>query len=124
MRQPKFKGFSSETNKWHYGFGWYKTDYTERYKMENGIEDGAVLYTEGSPILCELSSMGEFVGLNDIKGIEIYEGDLVEYVDDSHKKRIGIVIFKNGSFAIENPYITSYRLTNYSIDVIGNKFEQ
>jgi YopX protein len=122
MRQPKFKGYSIDTGSWHTGHGWFEIDYTEEYKQEKRIADKACLYTDGSPVECELSSMGEYTGRKDVHKNEIYEGDVVHYTDDLNIQRTGVIVFRNGSFAIENPYITSYRLTDYEIEVIGNKY--
>ncbi|MBS4190359.1 hypothetical protein KHA94_09110 [Bacillus sp. FJAT-49705] len=77
MREPKFRGFSIETNSWHYGHGWFKCDYTEEYKQEKGITDNAILYTDGSPVECELKSMGQFIGRLDQNGKEIFAGDIM-----------------------------------------------
>jgi hypothetical protein len=77
MKQPKFRGYSLETTSWHYGHGWFEADYTEEYKKEKGISDKAILYTDGSPIECELSSMGQFTG-ETVREKEIYDGDIIK----------------------------------------------
>lgn len=77
MQQPKFRGYSKETNSWHYGHGWFETDYTDEHLSEKGISQQAILYTEGSPVVCELSSMGQFTG-ETIGGKEIYRGDIIK----------------------------------------------
>lgn len=81
---------------------------------------------DGFPLACktyQTDNWMQFTGLLDMWEKEIYEGDIVMYVDDSYIKRKGEVVFINGSFAIKSDYITSYRLTNYSIEVIGNIYE-
>lgn len=92
MRQPKFRGFSLETNIWHYGHGWFEVDYTDEYLKEKGIKQQAMLYTDGYPVECELASMGEFTGLLDSKGKEIYEGDVVDTIYDG-ELFTGVVVY-------------------------------
>jgi hypothetical protein len=78
MKQPRFRGFSKETNSWHYGHGWFEVDYTEEYKQEKGITDKALLYCDNSsPIECELASMGQFTG-ESINNKGIYHGDIIK----------------------------------------------
>lgn len=77
MEQPKFRGFSKELNTWVYGFGWYKTDYTEEFiRTLNQSTQDAVLFRDGQPVLCFLESMGQFTGIKDKHDKEAYSGDL------------------------------------------------
>lgn len=135
MEQPKFRGFSLETGQWHYGHGWFKCDYTEEYKKEKGIEDKAILYTEGSPIECELKSMGRYVKtvkLGD-SSEDLYEGDIVADLSESELTRkyeiawddYGMFLFVP-LFASETGAIDYYELEELHGDyifVFSNVFE-
>ena len=58
----------------------------------------------------------QYIGFKDENGIEIYEGDVVEYEFDGHLCRGAIIYNKNG-FWLKNGYIP------YECKVIGNIHE-
>ena len=71
MRAIKFRGFNTKENKWVYGC----------YLMHDGchyiIPEASVGY-EVAP-----ETIGQFTGLVDEHGQEVYEGDVVSYIDST-----------------------------------------
>lgn len=122
MRQPKFRGFSPETNEWVYGYGWHETDYTDDFlRSINQSRQDAVLFTKTFPITCDIESMGEFTGLLDTNGVEIYESDIVRHATD---EGIYKVIFDDGGFYVENLFEYDFQtIDEYPLEVIGNTYE-
>lgn len=120
MRTIKFRGFSNCNSQWTYGNlvivdGKYHIIDQEEYEE---VSD----YT-----LVDKSSVGQFTGLYDINGKEIYEGDIVVRENDKNDSDNYIVEFKQGmflmcsykyktpSFFALNFYIESDRKRKWSI---------
>ena len=113
MREIKFRGMEVFDKKWVYG--WLANIAATSDKRNNkgwriieNISDGNV-YTPVIP-----DTVGEFAGLSDINGKEIYEGDIV-LIPYNHIGNI-VVSYKNGR----------YNISQYKWDegeVIGNIYE-
>lgn len=128
IKEPKFRGFSLETNSWHYGHGWFKCDYTEKYMAEKGMNDRAILLTDSYPVECELASMGQYTGLEDKNGKEIFEGDILGICNED--PLFVEYIEKHGAFCFVDIFDkfgpTNYTAKEFSyeaFEVIGNIYE-
>jgi len=110
MRDIKFRYFSrgeisNTIYKQHYGLEDLETD--NYYPLASCVMIGKAQYTE----------------LKDSKGVEIYEGDIVE-----EGRSVGLIVFKDGQFYIDWKFNKDFwnetlKMHNENLDVIGNIYE-
>ena len=132
MREIKFRGMK-ENGEWVVGY----------YLVHIPTDEHKIHYLSKilgmSTAIVDKKTVGQFTGLLDKNGKEIYEGDRVKwngyYFGDSWQKAWeGVVVFENGGFRIKHgleemnnylpPDFCSEDIYNCSIEVIGNIYDQ
>jgi len=140
MREIKVRGLSVEElvgdDQWITGFG---VDFAE---MVDGTTE-AYLYTVHGVYKVHPESVGQYTGLKDKNGKEIYEGNICKWFDRTHdwyrdpdsypgKIIIDTVVFSNGSFRtkkyeelIINQVMTERinKLEKSEFEIVGNVWE-
>ena len=128
LRTIKFRGFNKKRGIWLYGN--YILNRGAHFIAPQEFADGKTW----EDYEVEEESIGQFTGLTDKNGKEIYEGDIVQWGDTEHKIK-QVVEFRNGAFGYVYDTIGSFvpyaANTNFDFaalgtdkrfEVIGNTF--
>lgn len=120
-RTIKFRGKRLDNDEWVYGY--YVEDGFINICSHN--EDDFLQYNIVDP-----DTVGQFTGLLDRNGKEIYEGDILQWTENGHKSNPMEVVVKYGAFGylyygfhslVGNTNFTFYlKGTDSRFEIIGN----
>ena len=122
MREIKLRAKGKLTGEWLYSNGYYYDEYQYWFTFPDK-DNAAIAWAKHQIIKHE--TLGEFTGLHDKNGKEIYEGDVVQWGGSDKETRA--VEFKDGRFGILHCYNPDCNIFQTSIwdlvEVIGNIYE-
>ena len=114
MREIKFRGKDIKNNKWRYG------DFIRYSEVKSTIIENLLDTEEWYDV--DSKTIGQYTGLKDKNGKEIYEGDIVKII--YKEKDIGKVIYEHNGFTIDvmnmNRTYGRVSFVNNFMEVIGN----
>ena len=123
MREIKFRGKDSFSNEWRYGNLLIIDEKYHIVEKADISEDGHHFRQEGDrPTWIDEATIGQFTGLYDKNGKEIYEGDELKYSFELFKEFLqGSVIFNRGSFDFLGYPLCSFQTNQF--EIIGNIYD-
>lgn len=118
MRAIKYRGYNRKNKKWLYGF--YLQNRGQHFVCPDEFATGKTW--EDYEI--DPETLGQFTGMKDKHGVEIYEGDVISYVKGYKRDKNGDWVDDKETFVVEfdNGVFSNHSLfsVSESVEIIGN----
>lgn len=119
-REIKFRGYNYQYKKWFYG-SLFIQNYDNDFMLSNSRT--TIIDDRGYSVMVDNGTIGQYTGLKDKNGVEIYEGDKVK-AKFYGKEVVGEIGFNSGCFLLWNSCVSDNQLFIFTdIEVIGNIYE-
>lgn len=119
-REIKFRGYNYQYKKWFYG-SLFIQNYDNDFMLSSSRT--MIIDDKGYSVMVDNGTIGEYTGLKDKNGVEVYEGDKVK-AKFYGKEVVGEIGFNSGCFLLWNSCVSDNQLFIFTdIEVIGNIYE-
>ena len=102
-REIKFRGYNEFEKKWVHGYGLHQVVF------EDGSSNAYVTAGIREVFIVDKESVGQYTGLKDKNGVEIYEGDIIE----THEHRIQTIIWEDNGFKRKYTFERTFQGESY-----------
>jgi uncharacterized phage protein (TIGR01671 family) len=138
MREIKFRAKRLDNGEWSYGSGLLIADDfcvidtdTEMYIDEEYDWAGNTHFFRIAGAMCDLKTLGQYTGLKDKNGKEIYEGDIIRSFDSNGEAILHCIVWEEARFVAlyKGRYFSSKCflkqdwLDEFEKEVIGNIYD-